>query len=51
MSGEAPARAAVAAPGSVGRAQSVVRRIILFVILFALVVVAANGLERTRSSA
>lgn len=32
-------------PAPVGRAQSVVRRILVFVILFALVVVAANGLS------
>jgi hypothetical protein len=34
-----------AAPVSVGRAQSVVRRIIVFVILFALVTIAATGLS------
>ncbi len=41
---QGPADAAPTAP-TFGRAQSVVRRIIVFVILFALVVIAANGLS------
>lgn len=41
---QGPADAAPTVP-TVGRAQSVVRRIIVFVILFALVVIAANGLS------
>jgi len=40
-----PSGAASPSPASSGRAQTVVRRIIVFVILFALVVVAAGGLS------